>query len=119
MVCYVCVVVIIEFFNYYTGNYNEFNSTTVVVDEAYVGSNVQLICSTMGPPVYSIRWMKDGSDLISPSCKYSISSSRPDTSILTVYNLSVNDVGVYRCTAYSYYTVNSFTSQVTLTITGN
>lgn len=71
--------------------------------ERTTGDNVKLVCSTTGLPVYAIRWTKEGS-LIYPSCKHSVSSTSPVSSILTVYNISEADAGVYACVAYSYYT---------------
>ena len=67
-----------------------------------VGDNVKLTCNTSGLPLYALHWMRGGSRVY-PSCKYSISSSSPGSSVLTIYNASETDSGMYECIAHSYY----------------
>ena len=77
------------------------NVTSHIV-QYIVGDNIVLTCSTSGLPVYAIHWMKEGSFLY-PSCKLSISSGSPNSSVLNIYNIVPSDAGVYQCIAYSYY----------------
>ena len=90
----------------FSGNYGPLG---VTVDfgsgQVSFGQSIQLTCTTTGYPAYAIRW-KQGSNLITPSCKFSIVGNSLNTSILTIYNASISDVGTYECVAYSYYTAD-------------
>ena len=70
-----------------------------------------------GPPSYAIRW-KRNETFISPSCKYSLSSSSRETSVLTVHDITLDDIGVYECVAYSYYTTAQPSTEVTVNVKG-
>ena len=67
-----------------------------------IGNNVKLTCTTSGLPVYALHWRRGGSRVY-PSCKHSISSNSPGSSVLTIYNASEADDGMYECVAHSYY----------------
>lgn len=102
------------------GNYGDL---TVQMDSAPVKDDLaernifQLTCTTSGPPVYSIHWLKDDI-LIYPSCKYTITSSSLETSVLTIYNASSDDSGTYKCIAYSYYAVQPFIAINNISLVG-
>ncbi|XP_019864466.1 PREDICTED: uncharacterized protein LOC109593811 [Amphimedon queenslandica] len=84
-----------------SNNHLSVNVTSHIV-QYVAGDNIVLMCSTSGLPVYAIHWMKEDS-IIYPSCKLSISSCGPNSSMLNVYNIDPSDAGVYQCIAHSYY----------------
>ena len=107
--CLVC-------YSFYIGDYNQLNTlVTSSTDEPQFGFDFTLTCSSNGPPPYAIRW-KRNDEFITPSCKYSISSSSRMESTLTVHNTTFEDNGTYVCTAFSYYTTEIPSSEISLRV---
>lgn len=91
--------------NYLSGNYENLAATIDADPPTEIGGNFRLTCVTTGPPIYAIHWWRENS-LIRPSCKYSINSISPDSSVLTIHNVSQEDAVLYQCIANSHYTNN-------------
>lgn len=103
---------------FYTGDYDQFQvAISSYTLEPQYGYDVDLLCTSTGPPSYAIRWKRNGT-FLSPSCKYSLSSSSRDLSILTIHNSTVDDNGLYECIAYSYYTTIQPITETTFNIKG-
>ena len=76
---------------------------------ATVGSNITLNCTIVGS---FILWQRQLTGYWSSKFNDSSKYGNTNTTILTIFNIDVNDAGTYRCT------VGSTQLQIGLTVTG-
>ena len=90
--------------------------TIGLIDQSFqYNSNVTLLCSFNSVTVPNITWTNPSSSVLTPQS--TVSDGTTHNSTLILYNVDLDDAGMYTCTATNQGGQNS--SVATLTVTGN
>ena len=90
--------------------------TIGLIDQSFqYNSNVTLLCAFNSVTVPNITWTNATSSVLTPQS--TVSNGTTHTSTLILYNVDLDDTGMYNCTATNEGGQNS--SVATLTVTGN
>ena len=68
--------------------------TSPINESQLEGNDVMFECQAIAEPIHSVEWMFKNQLLDTESNKYSVDS----TGELTIYNVQLNDTGLYTCT---------------------
>lgn len=77
------------------------------------GLGVVFMCEAVSEPLYSVTWQFNGTSITDNSSKYSIDDI---SGSLSIYNVTLNDSGVYTCIVDNKH--GNDTASATLTVQG-